>query len=224
GEAGLVAVAVALIAVLMGVPLLGVLLIRDEAEFVAAVRNMDSALNVLRRFCGWIAIRMVARPGLYSLMSLLLVIALSFGYAQLQARYRLADQVPDREQAVKASNRLDVKLTGANPFDVYIQFPKGASLYAPETLAVIADVHALLEQEPGVGNVWSLETLRRWLAEKIHKSDAETLKEYVDLLPKYLTRRFISAAQGAVIVRGGGPGSAASQLLPLVGRADRQVR
>src|SRR5215467_10524980 len=44
GEAGLVAVAVALIAVLMGVPLLGVLLIRNESEFVAAVRNMDTAL------------------------------------------------------------------------------------------------------------------------------------------------------------------------------------
>ena len=148
GEAGLVAVAVALAAVLMGVPLLGVLLIRNEAEFVAAVRNMDTALNVLRRFCGWIAVRMVARPGLYSLISLIVVIALSLGYAQLQARYRLADQVPDREQAVQASRRLDIKLTGANPFEVYIQFPKGASLYAPETLAVIAEVHALLEHQP----------------------------------------------------------------------------
>jgi len=223
GEAGLVAVAVALIAVLMGVPLLGVLLIRNEAEFVAAVRNMDSALNVLRRFCGWIAIRMVARPGLYSLISLLLVIALSFGYAQLQARYRLADQVPDREQAVKASSRLDVKLTGANPFDVYIQFPKGASLFAPETLAVIADVHSLLEREPGVGNVWSLETLRRWLAEKLHRSDVETLKQYVDLLPPYLTRRFVSAEQDAVIVSGRVPDSDASQLLPIVDRTDQQL-
>jgi uncharacterized protein len=223
GEAGLVAVAVALVAVLMGVPLLGVLLIRNEAEFVAAVRNMDTALNALRRFCGWIAIRMVARPGLYSLMSLLLVAALSLGYSLLQPRYRLADQVPDREQAVKASSRLDVKLTGANPFDVYIQFPKGASLYSPETLAVIADVHALLEHQPGVGNVWSLETLRRWLAEKLNKSDVETLKEYVDLLPPYLTRRFVSAEQDAVIVSGRVPDSDASQLLPIVDRTDQQL-
>jgi predicted RND superfamily exporter protein len=223
GEAGLVAVAVALVAVLMGVPLLGVLLIRNEAEFVAAVRNMDTALNVLRRFCGWIAVRMVARPGLYSLISLIVVIALSLGYAQLQARYRLADQVPDREQAVQASRRLDIKLTGANPFEVYVQFPKGASLYAPETLAVIAEVHALLEHQPGVGNVWSLDTLRRWLAEKIHKSDVETLKQYVDLLPPYLTRRFISAEQDAVIVSGRVPDSDASQLLPIVGRADQQL-
>lgn len=223
GEAGLVAVAVALVAVLMGVPLLGVLLIRNEAEFVASVRNMDSALNALRRFCGWIAIRMVARPGLYSLISLLVVAALSLGYAQLQARYRLADQVPDREQAVKASSRLDVKLTGANPFDVYIQFPKGASLYAPETLAVIADVHALLEHQPGVGNVWSLETLRRWLAEKLNRSDVETLKEYIDLLPPYLTRRFVSAEQDAVIVSGRVPDSDASQLLPIVDRTDQEL-
>jgi uncharacterized protein len=223
GEAGLVAVTVALIAVLMGVPLLGVLLIRNEAEFVASVRNMDSALNVLRRFCGWIAIRMVARPGLYSLISLIVVAALSLGYAHLQARYRLADQVPDREQAVRASSRLDVKLTGANPFDVYVQFPKGASLFAPETLSVIADVHSLLEHEPGVGNVWSLETLRRWLAEKLNKSDVETLKEYVDLLPPYLTRRFVSAEQDAVIISGRVPDSDASQLLPIVDRTDQEL-
>jgi hypothetical protein len=223
GEAGLVATAVALVAVLMGVPLLGVLLIRNEAEFVAAVRNMDNALDVLRRLCSWIAIRMVTRPGLYSLISLLVVAALSLGYTQLQARYRLADQVPDREQAVQASHRLDIKLTGANPFDVYIQFPKGASLYSPESLAVISDVHSLLERQPGVGNVWSLDTLRRWLAEKMHKTDVETLKQYVDLLPPYLTRRFISAEQDAVIVSGRVPDSDASQLLPIVDRMDQQL-
>jgi len=223
GEAGLIAVAVALVAVLMGVPLLGALLIRNESAFVAAVRDMDSALDSLRRLCSWIAIRMVARPGLYSLLSLIVVIALSSGYAQLQARYRLADQVPDRQQAVQASRRLDVKLTGANPFEVYIQFPKGASLYDSNTLGVIADVHALLEHQPGIGNVWSLDTLRRWLAEKLKKSDVETLKQYVELLPPYLTRRFISAEQDAVIVSGRVPDSDASQLLPIVDRIDQQL-
>ncbi len=223
GEAGLIATAVALVAVLMGVPLLGVLLIRNEAEFVAAVRNMDNALDVLRRLCGWIAIRMVTRPGLYSLIGLLVVGGLSLGYTQLQARYRLADQVPDREQAVLASHRLDIKLTGANPFDVYIQFPKGSSLYSPETLAVISEVHSLLEHQPGVGNVWSLDTLRRWLAEKLNKTDVETLKQYVDMLPPYLTRRFVSAEQDAVIVSGRVPDSDASQLLPIVDRMDQQL-
>ncbi|MBI3705641.1 MAG: MMPL family transporter, partial [Rhizobiales bacterium] len=129
GEAGMIAVAIALVAVLLGVPLLGVLLIRNEACCVAAVRGMDGALDVLRRTCGWIAVRMVARPGLYSLVSLIVVVILSLGYAQLEPRYRLADQVPDSQQAVQASNRLDLKLTGANPFDVYIQLPPGVSIY-----------------------------------------------------------------------------------------------
>jgi predicted RND superfamily exporter protein len=223
GEAGMIAVAIALVAVLLGVPLLGVLLIRNEAGFVAAVKGMDGALDVLRRTCGWIAVRMVARPGLYSLVSLIVVAILSLGYAQLEPRYRLADQVPDRQQAVQASNRLDAKLTGANPFDVYIQLPPGVSIYAPETLALVAEVHALIEQQPGVGNVWSLETLRRWLAEKAKKSDVETLKQYVELLPPHLTRRFISAEQNAEIVGGRVPDSDASQLLPIVDRVDQQL-
>jgi uncharacterized protein len=224
GEAGFIAVLVALIAVLLGVPLLGVLLIRDEDRFVARVRDMDSALDVLRRFCGWIALRMVARPGFYSLVGLIVVVLLSLGYAQLDPRYRLADQVPDREKAVAASNRLDIKLTGANPFDVYIQFPKGASLYDPKTLALLGEVHTLLEQQKGVGNVWSLATLQRWLAEKANRNDIATLKQYVELLPPYLTRRFLSAEQDASIVSGRVPDSDASQLLPIVDRVDQQLK
>ncbi len=223
GEAGLIATVIALVAVLLGVPLLGVLLVRKEAEFVAAVRGMDSGLDALRRLCSWIAVQMVARPGFYSVISLVIVVALSLGYLQLEPRYRLADQVPDREQAVQATHRLDLKLTGANPFDVYIQLPQGASIYAPETLELIAEVHTLLEHQPGVGNVWSLETLRRWLAEKMHKSDVETLKQYVELLPNYLTRRFISAEQDAEIVSGRVPDADASQLLPIVDQVDQKL-
>jgi predicted RND superfamily exporter protein len=223
GEAGLIATMIAMFAVLMGVPLLGVLLMKNESGFVASTRGVDRALDVLRRLCGWIAVRMVSRPGLYTLIGLIVVVALSASYAQLQPRYRLADQVPDHQQAVAASEQLDAKLTGANPIDVLIEFPKGASLYDAKTLAAIADVHAILEKQSGVGNVWSLETLRRWLAEKAQKSDVATLKQYVDLLPKYLTRRFISAKQDAVIVNGRVPDADASQLLPIVDGLDKQL-
>ena len=223
GEAGLVATLIAMVAVLMMVPLLGVLLIRNEAGFADSVRGMDKSLDVLRRFCGWIALRMVAHPGLYTLAGLLVVFLLSLGYSQLEPRYRLADQVPDREHAVAASQRLDVKLTGANPIDVLIEFPQGRSLYAPETLAVIAEVQLILEKQEGVGNVWSLETLRRWLAEKMNKSDVATLKRYVEMLPIYLTRRFISAEQDAVIVNGRVPDADASKLLPIVDALDKKL-
>jgi predicted RND superfamily exporter protein len=216
GEAGLIATVIALLAVLSLVPVLGVLLVRNEKAFAAHVKTVDTGVNVLRRFCFWIAERMVSHPGLYSLVSVAVVIGLAVIYANLEPRYRLADQVPDKQQAVAASSRLDAKLTGANPIDVLIEFPKGESLYAPDVLATIAAVHDIVEKQAGVGNVWSIETLRRWLAEKAGKSDVATLKEYVDLLPEHLVRRFVSANQDAVLVTGRIPDVDASELLPVI--------
>jgi uncharacterized protein len=222
-EAGIIATVVALVTVLMLLPILGMLLIRRETAFAAKVRQADAAVHALRRFCAWIARKMVTRAGLYSLVAVLVVGVLGYNYANLQPRYRLADQVPDKEHAVEANQRLDTKLTGANPIDVLIEFPPGASLYSPQTLATIADVHAAVEQQAGVGNVWSLETLRRWLREKAGVTDFETLKEYVNLLPVRLVRRFISADQDAVVVSGRIPDVDSSTLLPVVNRLDKSL-
>jgi predicted RND superfamily exporter protein len=106
---------------------------------------------------------------------------------------------------------------------VLIEFPKGATLYAPETLSTIADVHAAVEKQAGVGNVWSLESLRRWLAEKAGKSDVDTLKQYVELLPEHLRRRFIDAEQDAVVVSGRIPDIDASDLLPIIQQLDKTL-
>jgi uncharacterized protein len=223
GEAGLTATIIAFVAVLMLVPLFGVLFIRKEDQFAAQVKGADRAVDALRRICGWIAARMVRRPGLNSLISVLVVAGLVALYMNLEPRYRLADQVPNREQAVEASSRLDAKLTGANPIDILIEFPSGADLYSEVTLKTIADVHAILETQAGVGNVWSLETLRRWLAEKAGKSDVATLQQYVDLLPEHLTRRFVSAKKDAVVVSGRIPDIDASDLLPVIDALDKTL-
>src|SRR5581483_11115037 len=79
------------------------------------------------------------------------------------------------------------------------------------------------EKQAGVGNVWSLETLRRWLAEKTGKSDVATLKEYVDVIPKYLVQRFIDANQDAVVVSGRVPDLDSSQILPVVEKLDHAL-
>src|ERR1700758_3938425 len=223
GEAGLAATIIALIAVLSLVPVFGVLLVRNEQLFAAKFKTADAGVNALRAFCYWIAVRMVSRPGLFSLIALLFVGSLAGIYANLQPRYRLADQVPDKQQAVAASNRLDAKLTGANPVNVLITFPKGESLYSPETLQTIADVHETVEHEAGVGNVWSIESLRRWLAEKAGSNDVATLKEYVNVIPEHLVRRFIDANQDAVVVAGRVPDLDSSQLLPVVDKLDHQL-
>ncbi|MBR1091456.1 MMPL family transporter [Bradyrhizobium manausense] len=223
GEAGLAATIIALVTVLSLVPVFGVLFVRNEKIFAVKFQSADAGVQALRNFCYWIAVRMVGRPGLFSLIALLFVASLGVVYANLQPRYRLADQVPDKRQAVAASNRLDAKLTGANPVNVLIQFPKGESLYSPETLQTIADVHATVEKAAGVGNVWSLETLRRWLAEKAGSDDVATLKEYVNVIPEHLVRRFIDAEQDAVVVAGRVPDKDSSQLLPIVDKLDSEL-
>src|SRR6202012_858622 len=220
GEAGLAATIIALVAVLSLVPVFGVLLVRNEHTFAVKFKGADAGVQALRNFCYWIAVRMVGRPGLFSLLAVILVGGLAVVYANLEPRYRLADQVPDKQQAVAASGRLDAKLTGANPIDVLIEFPKGESLYTPETLQTIADVHATVETAAGVGNVWSLDSLRRWLAAKGGTDDVATLKEYVNLLPEHLVQRFISANQDAGGVSGRVPDLDSSQILPVVEKLD----
>src|SRR6476620_211192 len=220
GEAGLAATIIALIAVLSLVPVFGVLFVRNEKVFAVKFQGADAGVQALRNFCYWIAVRMVGRPGLFSLLALLLVAGLGFIYATLEPRYRLADQVPDKRQAVEASSRLDAKLTGANPIDVLIQFPKGAGLYDDATLQTIAAVHTIVEKQAGVGNVWSLDSLRRWLAEKAGTNDLATLKEYVSVIPEHLVRRFIAADQDAVLVSGRVPDLDSSEILPVVDKLD----
>jgi uncharacterized protein len=223
GEAGIISTVIALFTVITILPLLGVLLVRRETSFAAKLQGADAAIDWLRAFCSWIAVRVVARPGIYSLINLAFVGCLAFVYMNLDARYRLADQVPDKQQAVAASHRLDAKLTGSNPIDVLIELPSGISIYDPQALAVLSEVHRILEKQAGVGNVWSLETLRRWLAEKLGKSDIATLKLYTGYLPDHLVHRFLSAKQDAAVVSGLIPDKDANQLLPLVGELDKSL-
>ena len=223
GEAGLITTAIALVTVLVLLPLLAILLIRGEAKLASATPSADRAVNALRGFCRWIAERMVGRPGLYSLIGLAVVIALSVVYYRLEPRYRLADQVPNNEQAVTANGSLDKKLTGANPVDVLVEIPQGQTLYSPDTLATIAAVQRAVESQPGIGNVFSLQTLRDWLAQKLGRNDLDTLKQYVGFLPKPLVRRYISEDSRAVLVSGRIPDIDASRLLPTVDALDKRL-
>ena len=73
GEAGLAATIIALVAVLSLVPVFGVLLVRNEKVFAAKFQSADAGVQALRNFCYWIAVRMVGRPGLFSLIAVLFV-------------------------------------------------------------------------------------------------------------------------------------------------------
>ena len=221
--AGIISTVIALFTVITLLPLLGVLLVRREEVFAERIKGADAGVDSLRAFCSWIALRVVARPGLYSLISLVVVAGLGLTYTNLHARYRLADQVPNKQQAVAASHQLDAKLTGSNPIAVLIDLPANASLYDPESLAVLDRVHTIMEKQPGVGNVWSVDTLRRWLAEKLGTADVATLKQYVGYLPESLVRRFVSEDQRSTVVAGYVPDVDASQLRPIVGDVEKSL-
>ena len=219
GIAGAICMAVTFLAVILVLPLLAILLLSNDSRVAAKLAEQDGAMSVLRRFCASIAELVTRRPWAFAGMGLGLVIGFGVAHVTLEPRYRLADQVPDREQAVAASSRLDKKLTGANPVDVMVELPPGATMYEAGPLGVIAEVHRVVERQAGVGNVWSVETMVRWLTES-GQNDIATLKAYIGLLPDHLTRRFVTGEQDAAVVTGRIPDIDASDLLPTVTKLD----
>ncbi len=223
GQAALLAVAVSYIAVAVVVPTLAAILIRPEpGARPGAEEDETGGVGILQRVTDTIVRRVSQRPALFTVLGILAVVLTGLAYTKLVPQYRLADQVPDKEQALAATGRLDQKLTGANPMHVMIQWKKGQSLYDPSTLKVIEEAHKVLETQAGLGNVWSLDSLRRWLAEAGDTS-IETVKKYVGILPEHLTRRFIDETQTAVLVTARLPDIDASEILPVVEKIDRAL-
>jgi predicted RND superfamily exporter protein len=223
GQAALLAVATSYIAVAVVVPTLAAILIRKEGNAPdSAEQKGEDGVSLLTHVSDRIAHLVAGRPLPFFLAGLIAVILCGAAYVQLEPQYRLADQVPDKEHALAATSRLDTKLTGANPVHVMIKLPEGGSLYDPATLAVIAKSHAVLEKVAGLGNVWSMDSLRRWLADAGDTS-IETMKKYIGVLPEHLVRRFIDKDERAVLVTGRLPDVDASQILPVVDKIDQAL-
>jgi uncharacterized protein len=222
GMAGALAVCISFIAVMLVLPLMGTYLIRNEAKLARDRSPADGLMDGLGQLVGWIVDRVVRRPFLTTLVALVSFAFLAHAYLQLEPRYRLADQVPDREQALGATARIDQKLTGANPVHVMVEWKTGESLYSSRPMEVIAKAHEVLEKEAGLGNVWSLESLRRWLKDA-GDDRPETVKKYVGYLPEHLVRRFIAKEGDAVLVTGRLPDVDSSRILPVVEKIDRAL-
>ncbi|AHB49205.1 RND transporter [Hyphomicrobium nitrativorans NL23] len=229
GLAVLMAVTITYVTVAVVVPVLAAILIRREPPAVVDPRiREEGGIGVLQRATSGIMNFVGSRPLAFVLAGLVAVAATGYAYVNLKPMYRLADQVPDREQALAATGSLDTKLTGANPVHVMIEWDKAESenttiaLYDPATLAVISRAHEVLEGQAGLGNVWSLESLRRWLR-AAGDASVETVQKYVGLLPEHLVRRFIAADEQAVLVTARLPDIDASEILPVVDEIDRAL-
>lgn len=215
GTAGMVCMSVAFLAVITVLPLVAMFILGNTEKLAASLNTNDGPVSFLRRWSSYIAGYVTGRPLVFAGAGLFFAVLLGVAHLGLEPRYRLADQVPDREQALKASSRLDTKLTGANPVDVMVDLPDGVGIYDPRALEVIAKVHSLVEKQAGVGNVWSIETLVRWIAEN-GQDDVGLLEQYIQLLPDHLTTRFVTKQQDAAVVTGRIPDIDANDLLPTV--------
>lgn len=223
GAAGALSCVIAYVAVITLVPLLGMILIRNHGRHAGKpFANSDTPMKALRSLCEWIADRVTARPIFYATLGILLIVAMGAAHLSLEPHYRLADQVPDREQALEASSRLDKKLTGANPVHILIEFEQGQDVYDPRTLEMIGKVHRLVERQSGIGNVWSIETLRDWMRRSDDYS-IDRLKQYIDFLPEHLVRRFLAKDGQSVVVTGRVPDIDASRLLPVIDAIDTNL-
>jgi predicted RND superfamily exporter protein len=231
GLAALMAVFISYTAVAIVVPTLAALFVRREepANRDGADRE-EGGVGVLQRLSDTV-IGFVGRwPAVFVVLGLAAVLGTGHAFFSLKPMYRLADQVPDREQALAATGQLDQKLTGANPVHVMIEWKGGEQgaasnpigLYDDATLAVIGEAHDILETQAGLGNVWSLDSLRRWLA-ATGDASIDTVKKYVGLLPTHLVRRFIAEDQTAVLVTARLPDVDSSEILPVVEKIDRAL-
>ena len=222
GEAGLIATMIALVTVLTLVPLLGIALVRHEAQFAADASRTDRAVEFLRNACGWIAGRMVRHPGAYSLAGLVIVAMFAAAYAQSAAALPSRRSGAGSRPGGRGGSRLDSELTGSSPINVMIQFPPELALLAGDPAGDRRGSrrHAAPARDR---KCLVVETLRRWLAQKAGRPDVATLKQYVDILPEYLVRRFISADQHAVVIAGRVPDVDASKIRPIVAALDRAL-
>jgi predicted RND superfamily exporter protein len=222
GLAGALSTFISFVAVILVLPILGVMLIRNEAALARDRTPADALMDGLGAIVGGIVDHVVRRPYVYTFVGVALFAVFTSAFIALPSRYRLADQVPDREQALDATSRIDKKLTGANPVHVMIEWQDGAPLFSPAPLQVIQDVHNALEREAGLGNVWSIESLRRWLHEA-GDDRIETVKKYVGILPEHLVRRFVTKEENAVLVTGRLPDIDSSKILPVVEKIDHAL-
>ncbi len=125
GLAAICAVFISYIAVAVVVPTLAAVLIRPERTPIGRERaETEGGIGWLHRVSAGIIMHVARRPVPYLALSLLAVGVAGYGYVRLEPHYRLADQVPDKEQALAATSRLDAKLTGANPVHVMIKWSR----------------------------------------------------------------------------------------------------
>lgn len=222
GIAAALATLLAFVTVIVLLPILVVLLFRDEKEFMRTEGARNKAIawleDLCTQFAGWLKNHYfpLAAVGLVS------VFVFTYLHFQLEPRYRLSDQVPDTKQSISTTERLDAKLTGAHPIHIMLEWPQGKKVTDDRIIEALAGAHALIEKQAGVGNVWSVDTLRQWLIDA-GETGPGVLADYISRLPDHLVRRFISKDETSALVTGRLPNLDAEDTVPVLNKLDASL-
>jgi predicted RND superfamily exporter protein len=188
--------------VIAAVPALFVLLApkpRKEARKETPVETVP--LRLINRTCGALAHVVVRRHRLIALGGVALLLALTAMHLMVPAYYRLSDLVPRNQQAATVAQQLEKRLAGIYPITLMVTWPEGLDSSSIRVTSAMGDIHRAAEQTAGVSNVWSTETLRRWLVEAGHSSN-DDFRTFLSKMPREVYARLVNDAQRTGLATG----------------------
>jgi predicted RND superfamily exporter protein len=204
------------------VPSLSYLFIGDEERFRRTDASRLGMMHRMDRVCLWMSQWVEARYVKLTVVAAVLLAAMLAAHLQLEPRYRLSDQIPQDKEAMAGSERLDQKLTGVQPLHIMVRWENGNDLFDQDVLSAIGGAHRVMEEGTAVGNVWSLDTMNRWLVSN-DENAKQYLQPYIEMLPEHLTNRFINSENNAALVTGRVVNLDASDTVPIVRQLDADL-
>ena len=184
------------------VPTLSMLLIKDEASFLEEKDTGFNPLMWLEGLCLKLTEFVIPRWRQLAVIGLSIGVIFTFLHTQLDARYRLSDQVPDGDNTLLAMDLIDEQLSGAQKINIMVKWSDGLHYHSPKVMDAIGKIHRLLTSQAKINNVSSLETMRLYLKRELAEDNSKAFKTYVDKLPDHLSRRYLNPEERTALVSG----------------------
>ncbi len=191
----------AFFAVIVVVPSLTILLVRNEKSFLGDGGGNEGAFATLDTICGGFEKLVMSRYRSIAILGIALAIVLSWFHLQLEPNYTLSEQIPDHKEALKAASNIDKKLGGAYSINVVVNWDKSQKYSDPEVLGMIGKVHGILLEDPDIRNISSLAKISAWLKSE-GKDSAEDLVSYMNEMPSHLENHFHDEGSHSALVTG----------------------
>jgi len=213
----------ALLSVLLMVPALGLLLLRERPrETKGNVRAGPDTDAFLDRLCAWIAGWVPRQRQALVLAGIVLTLGFLMVHLRLEPTFRLSDNLPAQLRASFAETRASAKLAIGDAVAVVVHSPPGAQAGSERLSELERAVQEALEWQPVLFGTWSLAALRRWAEDQAH-ARPEQLKLLMAQLPDNLVRRFSSKDQRSAVVTGYLPDLDARETLDVVSAIERRL-